>query len=81
MLALHLLQSSLVLINTRLVDRVLAEPDWAGRIDERTRKALTPLFWSNVRLHGEFPLDLHHRLDYDRGPVPPPADDAELVPA
>ncbi len=52
-------QSALVLVNTRLVDRVLGEPAWAGRIDERTRKALTPLFWSNVRLHGEFPLNLH----------------------
>lgn len=80
MLCLHLLQSALVLVNTRLVDRVLGEPAWAERIDERTRKALTPLFWSNVRLHGEFPLNLHTRIDYDRGPVPPAAD-ADLVPA
>jgi len=30
MLALHLLQSALVLVNTRLVDRVLDGPDWAA---------------------------------------------------
>lgn len=34
MLCLHLLQSALVLVNTRLVDRVLGEPAWAERIDE-----------------------------------------------
>jgi hypothetical protein len=26
---------------------------------------LTPLFWSNVALHGTFALDLDTRLDYD----------------
>ncbi|HEY6423500.1 MAG TPA: Tn3 family transposase, partial [Pseudonocardiaceae bacterium] len=30
MLALHLLQAALVLVNTRLVDRVLEEPAWAA---------------------------------------------------
>ena len=48
MLALHLLQSALVLVNTRLVDRVLAEPDWAGPSPTHDRRGLTPLFWSNV---------------------------------
>jgi TnpA family transposase len=52
MLALHLLQSVLVLVNTRLVDRVLTEPDWAGRLTEPELRRLTPLFWSNVALHG-----------------------------
>jgi TnpA family transposase len=33
MLALHLLQSALVLVNTRLIDRVLEEPGWAARMD------------------------------------------------
>jgi len=51
MLAFHLLQSALVLVNTRLVDRVLEEPGWAARMDTPTnRRALTPLFWSNVGL-------------------------------
>lgn len=66
MLALHLLQSALVLVNTRMVDRVLDDPDWAGRLTEHDRRGLTPLFWSNVALHGTFTLDLDKRLDYDR---------------
>ncbi|RZU46696.1 TnpA family transposase [Krasilnikovia cinnamomea] len=41
MLALHLLQSSLVLINTRLIDHVLSEPEWADRMTDDDRRALT----------------------------------------
>jgi hypothetical protein len=67
MLCLHLLQSALVLVNTRLVDRVLAEPAWAERMDAPDRRGLTPLFWSNVAVHGVFELDLDKRLDYERG--------------
>jgi TnpA family transposase len=65
MLALHLLQSALVLVNTRLVERVLAEPEWADRLTVHDRRGLTALFWSNVALHGTFNLDLDARLDYD----------------
>jgi TnpA family transposase len=69
MLALHLLQSALVLLNTRLVDRLLGEPQWANRMDTDTnRRGLTALFWSNVGLHGRFELDLETHLDYHRGP-------------
>lgn len=68
MLALHLLQSALVLVNTRLVDRVLDEPQWAQLMtDPANKRGLTALFWSNVALHGLFPLDLETRLDYDAG--------------
>jgi TnpA family transposase len=35
MLALHLLQSALVLVNTRLIDRILSEPAWAAKMTER----------------------------------------------
>jgi hypothetical protein len=34
------------------------------------RRALSPLFWSNVALHGRFELDLDAQLDYHLGPVP-----------
>jgi TnpA family transposase len=73
MLALHLLQSALVLVNTRLVDRILTEPEWADKLTERDRRGLTPLFWSNVLLHGIFALDLTKRMDYDRTPTTPDA--------
>nr|WP_276314566.1 Tn3 family transposase [Micromonospora ureilytica] len=72
-LSLHLLQSALVLINTRMVDRVLAEPEWAARLIEHDLRGLTPLFWSNVAPHGTFQLDLDQRIDYGEAPpVPSP---------
>ena len=72
MLTLHLLQAALVLVNTRLVNQVLEEPAWAARMDTPVnRRALSPLFWSNVGLHGRFELNLDTRLDYGRGPCSP----------
>jgi hypothetical protein len=68
MLSLHLLQSSQVLINTRLIDHVLAEPEWAERMTEEDRRGLTPLFWSHVALYGRWILKMDQRLDYTRGP-------------
>jgi hypothetical protein len=43
--------------------RVLDEPRWAGRLTERDLRGLTPLFWSNVALHGMFERDLDKRID------------------
>jgi TnpA family transposase len=63
MLALHLLQSSLVFINTQLLQAVLRDPQWAGKLTEEDRRGLSPLFWSHVKIHGRFRLDMDTRLD------------------
>jgi TnpA family transposase len=63
MLALHLLQSALVLINTLFLQRVLAEPEWADRLTEEDRRALTPLFWTHVNPYGTFSLQMDRHLD------------------
>nr|WSW48904.1 transposase [Streptomyces sp. NBC_01001] len=63
MLALHLLQSALVHVNTLLVQQVLAEPAWAKKLTGEDRRGLTALFWSNVNPYGAFRLDMDKRLD------------------
>jgi TnpA family transposase len=63
MLALHLLQSALVHINTLLLQQVLAEPEWAKKLSEEDRRGLTALFWSNINPYGTFRLDMDQRLD------------------
>ena len=63
MLALHLLQSSLVYINTQLLQAVLQDPAWAGGLREEDRRGLSPLFWSHVNPYGRFRLDMDTRLD------------------
>jgi TnpA family transposase len=63
MLALHLLQSSLVFINTQLLQAVLRDPQWAAKLADEDRRALSPLFWSHVNPYGRFRLDMDTRLD------------------
>ena len=69
MLALHLLQSSLVYINTLLLQNMLADPAWAGRLTAEDRRGLNPLFWSHVNPYGRFRLDMGKRLDLRREPA------------
>jgi TnpA family transposase len=63
MLALHLLQSCLVHVNTLLVQQVLADPLWADLLTDADRRALSALFWTHVNLYGRFELDMDTRLD------------------
>lgn len=62
-LALHLLQSALVHVNTLLLQQILAEPEWSGRMTDEDRRALSPLFWTHVNPYGRFVLDMDSRLD------------------
>ena len=48
MLTMHLLQSSLVLVSTLIIQQILAEPEWAKRLTARDRKALTALTWAHI---------------------------------
>ncbi|MER6694220.1 Tn3 family transposase [Streptomyces minutiscleroticus] len=75
MLALHLLQSAPVHVNTLLMQQVLADPRWAGTLTGADRRALPPLFWTHVNPYGRFELDTNRRLDPDltaRDAVPGP---------
>jgi hypothetical protein len=75
MLALHLLQSALVHVNTLLMQEVLADPKWADKLTDADRRALSPLFWTHVNPYGRFELDMNSRLDLDlssRATVPGP---------
>ena len=64
-LALHLLQSSLVYINTLMLQRVLAEPAWMAGMTTDDLRGLTPLLYTHVNPYGTFSLDLAERLALD----------------
>ena len=55
MLALHLLQSALVHINTLLLQAVLEQPAFHDSLDDIDRRALSPLFWSHINPYGPVP--------------------------
>jgi hypothetical protein len=52
MLSLHLLQVSLVYINTLMIQQVLAEPAWQSRLTAADLRALTPLLWAHMNPYG-----------------------------
>jgi TnpA family transposase len=62
MLSLHLLQVCLVYINTLMIQQLLAEPLWQGRLTGIDRRALTPLKWQHVNPYGTFTLNMSERL-------------------
>ena len=62
MLALHLLQISLVYINTLMVQKVLEEETWMGRLTTEDYRGLTPLFYGHVEPYGTLQLDMEKRL-------------------
>ena len=64
-LALHLLQASLVHVNTRMMQSVLTEPAWARRLMPEDYRGLTPLIYSHVNPYGRFDLDLNRHIDFE----------------
>ncbi|MER7442826.1 Tn3 family transposase [Micromonospora avicenniae] len=63
MLALHLLQSALVHVNTLLLQNILSEEIWQKRPTDANRRALSPLFWTHVNPYGRFEPDMNSHLD------------------
>lgn len=61
-LSLHLLQISMVFINTLLVQKVLAEQTWLEKMQPEDFRGLTPLFYSHVSPYGKFQLNMDERL-------------------
>ena len=64
-LCLHLLQISLVYINTLMIQSVLAEPAWMEQMVKEDLRALSPLIWAHVNPYGTFRLDMNERLQLD----------------
>ena len=64
-LSLHLLQSSLVYINTLMTQDVLAQPVWAERMTQADWRGLTPLFHRHINPYGSFDLNMDKRIHFE----------------
>jgi Tn3 transposase DDE domain len=62
MLSLHLLQNCMVYVNTLMLQHVLAQPHWTGRLTATDLRALTPLIWEHVNRYARFEIDMATRL-------------------
>lgn len=63
--ALHLLQASLVYVNTRMIQSVLADSAWAETLSERDYRGLSPLIYLHINPYGRFEVDLATRIDFE----------------
>jgi Tn3 transposase DDE domain len=64
MLSLHLLQVSLVYVNTLMIQQVLKEGEWRGRLTAADLRALSPLKWQHINRQSLWNL----RPQYERAP-------------
>lgn len=62
MLSLHLLQNSLMYINTLMMQQVIAEQGWQNRLTDEDLRGMTPLFFTHINPYGTFLLDMNTRL-------------------
>lgn len=62
MLSLHLLQISMIYINTLMVQDVLKDEVWLKRLTKEDYRSLTPLFYGHVEPYGTIQLDMTRRL-------------------
>lgn len=49
-----------------MLQTVLAEPSWEGRMTAEDYRGLTPLIYAHVNPYGRFDLDLDSRIDFGR---------------
>jgi TnpA family transposase len=61
-LCMTLVQNAMCLINTLMLQRVLAEPAWLERMTPADWRGLTPLIYAHVNPYGLFLLDMNQRL-------------------
>ena len=52
--------------NTLMIQQVLAEPAWQGRLVAADLRALTPLLWAHVNPYGTFTLNMNERLPLEQ---------------
>ena len=65
LLCLHLLQASLVYVNTLMIQQVLVDPVWYEQMTTRDLAALSPLMTQHINPYGRFELDMDSRLDIE----------------
>jgi TnpA family transposase len=62
-LSLHLLQISMVYINTLMIQELLSQPSWTDRLTAEDRRGITPLIYDHVNPFGLFPCDMDSRIN------------------
>ena len=63
-MSLHLLQLSMVYINTLMIQQIIEEQRLSDVLTKEDKRALTPLIYEHVNPYGLFPINLSKRLPH-----------------
>lgn len=63
-LSLHLLQLSMVYVNTMMIQQVIYESNLINELSPEDKRAITPLIYEHINPYGLFQLDLLQRLPH-----------------
>lgn len=66
LVCLHLLQASLVYINTLMIQEILNDPGWMERMTTRDLAAISPLLTLHINPYGHFELDMDARIPIEQ---------------
>jgi len=66
LVCLHLLQASLVYINTLMIQEILNDPGWMERMTTRDLAAISPLLTLHINPYGHFELDMNARIPIEQ---------------
>ena len=64
MLCLHLLQISMVYVNTLMLQEIIIENNWLCKLTPEDKRALSPLIYGHINPYGLFPLDWEKRIQF-----------------
>lgn len=63
-LSLHLLQLSMVYVNTLMIQQIIYESNLINELSPEDKRAITPLIYEHINPYGLFQLDLLQRLPH-----------------
>jgi len=62
--ALHLLQNSMIYVNTHMYQSILSNPELRASMSAEDYKGITPLIYENVNPYGSIELNLDERMEF-----------------
>ena len=66
MLCLHLLQNSLIYVNTLMLQSIVTKFKWQDKLTLEDKRAITPLIYEHINPYGLFPLNLNQHISLEQ---------------
>lgn len=64
--SLHLLQSAMVYVNSRMIQSIISDPNWNVELSDEDYRGLTPLIYTHINPYGRVEINMDKQIDFDR---------------